>query len=96
MSRFGLIMLVIRILGRVCLAALLAIGLAIATLWRGVPDAMDEISVQWTAEAINMGWPNSWDRQLYWFFFILAWICFLIGWVLSATLTQIIVHWLIF
>jgi hypothetical protein len=80
----------------VIVAAFECVAVAVVTFWSNVPERIDDIAVLWKMEAVNRGWPLSWDVQLYWFFYFLAWIMFIIGWILTSYLTVFLVHWLIF
>ncbi len=60
---------------------------AVIHLWRGLPAALDETANEWLDRAILNRWPSLYARQLYFFFYGLALVLFLIGWVLSAYTT---------
>jgi hypothetical protein len=78
------------------LEALQAVVFSNVTMWRGVPEAVRNVSDLWTDEAIRLGWPTIWANQLKTIFWYLAFIFFVIGYILSAYLTVFLVRWLIF
>jgi len=84
--------IVVPVVGRVIGGTLRLVVLSFVTLWSSVPAKVDEIAVFWAAQAINNGWPTAWDRELYFFFKVTAWVMFLIGYVLSAFLTIFIIR----
>jgi hypothetical protein len=82
--------------GMLLLGALRSVLLSIFTLWRGVPNAIEDMSELWTKEAIRLGWPSNWGPQLKTVFWWLGLATFIVGYILSAYLTVFLVNWLIF
>ena len=77
---------------RVCLVALRFELVAVIALWSGVPVALDRMANEWLDRAILRGWPTLYSSQLYYFFYGLALIMVLVGWILCAYTTILILR----
>lgn len=77
----------IRLLG----VALSVSFLAVVSMFRGVDSVADVLATDWTRRAIEVGFPDIWQLQLYACFFVLAYCTVLSGWfILSFTMYFIV------
>jgi hypothetical protein len=72
--------------------ALGLMGIAIASLWTGVPNATQQIADDWLARAIFGGLPVQWSEHLYPAFRVMAFLIILAGLVLLAQVTVFLVR----
>jgi hypothetical protein len=54
------------------------------------------MSNEWLDRATVRGWPTLYAPHLYYFFYGVAFVMVVIGWVISSYLTVFLVEWLIF
>lgn len=67
-----------------------------AGFWVGVPQVTRTIAEDWSRRAHDAGVPTNIDSSLYYAIYIVAFITFLVGWILSSYLTVWIINRLIF
>jgi hypothetical protein len=87
---------VLPFVGGLILAVLHAVAIAIIAMWRDVPKVIEDIAVEWQEEALHKEWAASYDRFIYWFFYVVAWVCFLVGWLISAWVSLFLFRSIIF
>lgn len=73
-------------------AALGSMLATIITMWREIPVSMDFIATEWQGRALRNGWPSRYDRQTYWFFYMVAGFMSVVGWILCSYLTIFILR----
>jgi len=91
-----LVRIIVPVVWFVIVASLQSMVVAVIAMWRSVPTTLDTIATEWQREAVINGWPSIYDVQAYWFFYMLAGLMFVIGWILCSGMTLLLVHWLIF
>lgn len=84
--------IVVPFIWRVGLGALRLELLAVVALWSGVPTALERMANEWLDRATLRGWPTLYSAQLYYFFYGLALLMVLVGWILCSYTTIIILH----
>jgi hypothetical protein len=88
MTRLLIIWIVLQALWRLIRFVFGLIWEAQTNYWNGVPDNIRELARLRQMEVLNQGdMTNRWDRELYFFFLIIGWISFVIGYILSAYIT---------
>jgi hypothetical protein len=93
MSRLIIIWIILRFLWFLIWGSFRTVVVAVITLWKTVPSEIDDIATHWVARTINtQGFPNTGEDYLYWFYYFVAWVIFLIGWIISAYITILLVH----
>ena len=91
-TAFFLARIVMPFIWRICLAALRLELAAVIALWSGVPTALDRMANEWLDRATLHGWPTLYSAQLYHLFYWLALFIVLVGWILCAYTTIIILR----
>jgi hypothetical protein len=70
--------------------------LALVTVLISLPRAVDFFASEWTQQAIDKGWiPTRWERVTYYILCAVAFIQFLVGFVVLSHIT-VWLFWLIF
>jgi hypothetical protein len=76
----------------VIVASLQSMFVAVVAMWRGVPTTLHNIAVHWQGEAFLKSQSSLYDTQIYWFFYILAGVMFVLGWILCSYATLILLR----
>ena len=66
--------------------------LGLLGIWKGVPEVADRVADEWTALALDAKFPSIWETQLHRFFFVLAILSMIAGWLITAFTTVFIVR----
>jgi len=76
-------------------AIVVAVELILTTLvsiWVGIPNAVEQIALDWQGRAIDAGFPRIWDRRLYLVLWWAAFLTVILGWILLSFMTVFIVN----
>jgi len=67
----------------------------VATIWVGIPTGVSRIAQKWTDDAIRRGFDTRYSDYLYKFFWVVAFICTIAGWIAYSYLTVFLMNWLL-
>ncbi len=81
---FHALRIVLPLLPRIAWFAILTMAFALSVIIVGFRKTLDTMAFEWSGRAIKDGWPRSTETFLYWFFYVLAALTILVGWVMIA------------
>lgn len=67
---------------------------SLTSIWVGVPKAVNRISDNWVSEAALLGIPRNYDHILHYAGLVVASITLLLGWIVIALLSTLILEWI--
>lgn len=65
----------------------LLVAVTMVSFWRGVPQNISLIASEWQVRANNGGFPMTWNRELYYVLWALAFVTVILGWVVLSYIT---------
>jgi hypothetical protein len=69
-------------------------GVALVSLWVGVPQAIDRLADEWIQRVIARGSIPVWDQHIYNTIRAMAFLTIVAGWVLLSHLVVLLVKWM--
>ncbi len=73
---------------------IILMGIAVSSLWVGVPQATHRIADELITRAVAAGFPTIWSDELYYAIRIVAFITIVVGWVILSFVAVWIVKWI--
>ena len=70
------------------------IGLSFVTYYRGARDTTREVATEWKIKAVQGGFPQNWQKKLYYVIYFVVVVLNILGLILLSHLVVIVVWWI--